>query len=260
MIPYEVLVGAQKSIENPAMAIDNLHILLLIGGQSTRMKGSPKHLLPFPQKYSSPNTLNYASGPTEAPTIPLYIHLVSLLKVTCGPDVPVVISIRDSQQGEDLQCQPCPVPFEIVKDEDANLPGDAHVEGPAAGLLAAHEKFPLAKFIVMACDFPLMTQPAIFQLTDHHYLNERAACFVNSEGYLEPLAAVWTPYALQELRRSVVEMKQTGPSWTLRRIGAQTLVPESPNCLHSANTPKEWNDTVTWLENTTNVRSILYGP
>jgi molybdopterin-guanine dinucleotide biosynthesis protein A len=66
--------------------------------------------------------------------------------------------------------------------------GDVDI-GPAASLLAAHAHDADPHWLVLACDYPLVTVEALRQLREE--FEELVTCFVNRDGFVEPLAAAW---------------------------------------------------------------------
>jgi molybdopterin-guanine dinucleotide biosynthesis protein A len=66
--------------------------------------------------------------------------------------------------------------------------GDIDI-GPAAGLLAAHAHDADTHWLVLTCDYPFVTVEALRQLCEE--FEEPVTCFVNRNGFVEPLVAAW---------------------------------------------------------------------
>jgi molybdopterin-guanine dinucleotide biosynthesis protein A len=73
--------------------------------------------------------------------------------------------------------------------------------GPAAGLLAAHAAHPASTLLVPGCDYPLLLPAALQQLILEY--EPPLTCFMNAEGFTEPLIVVWSPEAFDALATEV---------------------------------------------------------
>lgn len=203
----------------------NLKALLLAGGQSSRML-QPKHLLRLP-----PNNT------------PLFLHLLTQLHAICPDPGSLYISLQHKSSTDDLitdnQQTQAPFPFTPIYDASTNL-------GPAAGLLSAHHADPTAHWLVVPCDFPLLTSEALELLRSQY--EDQVTCFENTEGFYEPLLGVWSPTALQRLETNVRNGK-TGPKFTVKELGGKTI--RSPNLrwVTSVNTPEEWAEAIKMMAN-----------
>ncbi|KAJ4985438.1 molybdenum cofactor biosynthesis protein C [Stagonosporopsis vannaccii] len=124
---------------------------------------------------------------------------------------------------------------ELVTIPDAKT----HSIGPAAGLLAAHQLDPDATWLIVACDFPLLEPAALHQLEET--FEEPVTCFVNKDGFSEPLLAIWSPRALQILSKNV-DNGRSGPSYTVKRLSGKLVVPTEDSWILNTNTPGEWED------------------
>ncbi|KAJ9659980.1 hypothetical protein H2201_007085 [Coniosporium apollinis] len=200
--------------------LEGLQPLLLAGGLSSRM-GTPKHLLPFKDAE------------------PLYMHLLRQLQEACPKAKSAFISVRDPQQMSELIAVPG-LATEILHD------GAWHKEqyrqgpdiGPAAGLLAAHKHSPHSYWLVLACDYPLVTAAALLHLKEQ--FEEPLTCFENEEGFVEPLIAIWSPAALRQLEENV-RHGITGPARAVKMLGGKAISPLEPRTLMNTNTKEEWD-------------------
>lgn len=205
--------------------MDTIKILILAGGQSTRM-GSPKHLLPVP--------------PTGEP---LYYHLMKVIHAAFPGVQTIHLSVADSSKldgplHEGQVFLPNGAGSERV--QLVTIPDQTTNDiGPAAGLLAAHQHDPEALWLVVACDFPLLDSAALHQLKEA--FEEPITCFVNKEGFSEPLLAIWGPQALQSLSHNV-ENGRSGPNYTVKRLGGKLISPIKDDWILNTNTPGEWED------------------
>jgi len=227
------LVPVHATCFSPIMPTDlQLWPLLLAGGRSTRM-GRAKHLLQMPDGR------------------PLYQHQLDLLRAAC-PEAPVLyVSLaRDSLtdpllRSGDVSAGTPGCKLEIIYDLQDNSEADISA-GPAAGLLAAHHAHPDSTWLVLACDYPLMTSDALVRLRSSY--QAPVTCFRNAEGFCEPLVAVWSPVALARLAANHAKV-QSGPQSVVRDLGGLMLMPETTMAqsgardamvLWNVNTEAEW--------------------
>ena len=108
--------------------------------------------------------------------------------------------------------------------------------GPAAGILAAHELFPAAAWLVLACDMPLLDERTLTQLMAARDSDADATALVAaSSGRAEPLCAIYEPVTLAAFLKHVSGGGPPGPSAWL--AGARVKLCEVPDdLLESANT------------------------
>ncbi|GAA6032616.1 hypothetical protein JCM8097_004840 [Rhodosporidiobolus ruineniae] len=213
----------------------NLAVVLLLGGQSSRM-GRPKHLLPHP-----------LSGQ------PLYQHhldtLAQLQKEGVFPQG-VHVSAREEQR-EGLAL---PEGVHVVLD-DPNKNGDI---GPASGILQAFALKPTATWLLLAVDLPFLTRASILHLLHAHPVDSPVSLFLHpSDGNPEPLFSVWTPRALEQLRANCKKGK-SGPCRAAKDVwggkiqegkGGVKVVEET--WVTDADTPEEWEKAVGLLSGET---------
>lgn len=219
-----------------------LKSLLLAGGRSSRM-GKRKELLCLHDNE------------------PIYMHLISILQ-TANPETDAIyMSLRDRAAVEDICTNPAisklsgdvlvldrsyptrksTLTVRIIYDYDEDKHKDRTDIGPAAGLLAAHRQDPTATWLVSACDYPLLTPAALWQL--RHEASGELTCFQNSDGFYEPLLGIWTPGALQDLYRNV-QKGILGPRAVVEQLQVRPIRPHDDRWLFNANTPEEWRRAV----------------
>lgn len=196
--------------------------LLLAGGESSRM-GSPKHLLPF------------LDGR------PTYIHLLQQLIATI-PEAELYISLRDKACAETLQASVGQCRLHVLYDADAGLDVLLGAVGPAAGLLAAHAADPTVHWLVLACDYPLMSTEELSALCKVY--EAPVTCFKNVEGFFEPFVGVWSPYALDKLKENVLR-GVTGPIRVVKMLNGKGIRPIQEASLFNTNTKEEWEAALT---------------
>lgn len=221
--------------------MDTFKLLILAGGHSSRM-GSPKHMLPIPR--------------TDQP---LYQHLISIMHAAFPKTRTIYLSVAGTSETDDA--------LEQGELRLAGETGDSRVAlvkipdttkqeiGPSAGLLAAHQYDPDATWLVVACDFPLLDLATLCQLKEAY--QDPITCFVNKDGFSEPLLAIWSPHALQVLSENVVAGR-AGPSFTVKRLGGKLVSPDQDDCILNTNTPEEWED-VKWRIKTPQSVAGLWG-
>lgn len=199
--------------------------LLLAGGKSTRM-GRAKHLLEMPDGR------------------PVYMHQIDLLQAAC-PEAPVVYvslaldSIKDAGLYSGCVLSESST-LEFIYDLEVNE--TARSAGPAAGLLAAYQSHPDSTWLVLACDYPLMTLEALRQLQSSYM--PPVTCFRNAGGFPEPLVGLWGPEALERLKQNHAKGRSS-PSSVVRELGSM-LTPDSnaETVLRNVNIKKDWEETL----------------
>lgn len=233
--------------------------LILVGGLSSRM-GTPKHALlqrfdPTSHKVNQPLLV----------IVLLRHHELQLYLERAVTEIS--IAVRDQHQKEDvhqllaLHGLPQNMHIHYVLD-------DPTISGPAAGLMAAHLRDKNSSWLVTGCDYPLLSVAALKQLYISHVTRSPTlTCFVNSEGFAEPLLAIWTSNSLQVLHDMATRAKQEGrslgPSQVIRflRRSSDKMVRVPPETFHvnmikpsdfswltNVNTLEEWYDVQDLLE------------
>ncbi len=173
--------------------------LLLAGGESRRM-GYDKAALEYPT--ASP-------GPIGA-------HLFGLLRPFCRD---VFVSRRPGQPD---------LPFgRKLLDETAGI-------GPAAGLLAAYRREPVA-WLVLACDFPFAARDGLAFLIERRNPAKAATCYASADGRPEPFFAIWEPAAF----RALVGHPARGARAALESVPIERLAAPAGNLLANVNSRTE---------------------
>lgn len=233
--------------------------LILVGGLSSRM-GIPKHTLQ--QRF------NPASQRTNQPLLVIILlrhHELQLETKRTGSDM--CISVRDERQKEDV-CQLLAL-YDLPQSMGIHYVFDDHtVSGPAAGLLAAHLHDQNVTWLVTGCDYPLLSLTALKQLYDSHTTEAPIlTCFMNKEGFAEPLLAIWSSLALGVLHdlatRAEREGQRLGPTQVIRFLRQSPTVtvngtlevcsvnmiePSDSRSLTNVNTSEEWQRVQSMLE------------
>jgi len=199
--------------------------LILAGGKATRM-GEPKHLLPM------------ANGET------LIQHSFNLLREISAPSEKIYISLAHESRmvslldgGKDAA--------QIIYDLGSNDGSES--AGPAAGLIAAHRTHPNATWLVVACDYPLLTTKALRYICEAY--SAPVTCFKNQTGYCEPLIGLWSPVALEALESKVANGNRS-PTAVVRTLNGRTVSPPDgcEDWLFNVNTRENWHDALEKLE------------
>ncbi len=103
------------------------------------------------------------------------------------------------------------------------IPDSIPDEGPASGILSAHDLYPDVSWLVLACDFPFSDEECVERLIAGRNRRAAATCYQHSDGTLEPLFAIWEPAALRNLDLAFA-IGERSPRRVLE-LGACSLVP-----------------------------------
>lgn len=202
-----------------------LEILLLAGGESTRM-GTDKFLLQHPCGQ------------------PLYLHLLREIRTAIpwvkNPYLSLHSPIQGSLVEHKARNELC-----IIYDHDPTL-SDLRI-GPAAGLLSAYKQNVLAHWLVLACDYPLITAQELLRLMSE--FEGSVTCFENTDGFIEPLLAIWSPDALKHLERNVANGKYS-VSRVVQELAGKRIRPIKDQSVFNCNTMEEWHKILRLLEAT----------
>ncbi len=170
---------------------------------------------------------------------PLYMHRLSHLAQACPNAKAVYISVRDPEQAFHVGAFS---EFCTSILYDGKWKGDIYIPapdiGPASGLLAAHRHSPDSHWLLLACDYPLMTVEELLRLKE--LFEEPLTCFRNEEGFPEPLVGIWSPAALQRLQENVAK-GVTGPARVVKMLGIKCIEPVDNDALVNTNTREEWD-------------------
>ena len=194
------------------MSAAPLHGLLLCGGASRRMRRDKAQL-------------NYSGEPQ-------LLHAWRLLTAFTER---AFVSVRDSQHDEPLRAS---LP-QLIDTYDA--------VGPVAGILSAHDAFPEAAWLVIACDLPLLDETTLRTLIAARDPAKEATAFASRfDGLPEPLCTLWEPPIHQRLKQ-----RYEAGSYCARKVLIQAdirLLPPPGNALDNINTPQEFEQIQRQLE------------
>ena len=180
-----------------------LYGLILAGGKSTRM-GREKGIL------------QYFGRPHQEV---LYERVQHFCDRT-------FLSVRKDQNIPDFQ-------GEVILDED-------QFRGPFNGLLSAHNQFPKAAWLVVACDLPFIDKETLELLVEARDPSKLAtALATQATGLPEPLAAIWEPRSLEVATSYLPNADSSCPRKFLLQQGIKVVVPESDDVLINANRPED---------------------
>lgn len=154
---------------------------LLVGGKSSRM-GRPKQLIEFEGRTLGERIASALSGP-----------FVDDAQITALPTAyhPNVVVLGAGQIAASLRRQ-------------RRLTDVIGLEGPIAGLLAAHRWMPTATWILAACDHPRLQPADIRELVSHRTPGVWAVLPRQADGYPCCTMALYEPQALEVLERSLL--------------------------------------------------------
>ena len=94
-------------------------------------------------------------------------------------------------------------------------------------------------WLVVACDYPLLTHDALRQLYEAY--EEPITSFVNAEGWCEPLLEIWGPTALSKLADNVREGSKS-PTKVVKELQRRLKKPQVESWIQGASTKEERAD------------------
>lgn len=209
-----------------------INLLVLAGGLSSRMR-SPKFLLAHPDGR------------------PSYLHTFETLHRACRSAESGFLCLRNPASNPDLIIESLPdLPISPLYESEIDEIGSQLPPSPLNGLVRAFQHDPAASWLVMPCDYPLMSVDEIKNLLAQH--KEPVTCFANGRGHLEPLVAVWAPSALSWLTGMVNEVDQdVNLRAMIQALGGKILQPKYGHSFFNANDPDDWEDAMHLLASST---------
>ncbi|HEV7230130.1 MAG TPA: NTP transferase domain-containing protein [Bacteroidia bacterium] len=190
-----------------------LYGLVICGGESSRM-GRDKSLIEY---YGKPQRN----------------HIYEMLAPLCEK---VFISCNKRQASTLLN-------YPIITDAD-------HYQGigPMASLLSAFEHYPDANFLLVACDYPLLTSADLSLLLEAWDLSHEALTFFNQRsGFAEPLLGIYSaccyPALLEQFRSGNHSLQEF-----LRHSAARQIVAPFPENVSSTDTPEAYEAAILQLK------------
>ena len=134
----------------------------------------------------------------------------------------VVLSINSDQK---LNYQAFFAPDHLVVDDESLLVG-----GPLKGLLTIHKKHPYENVFLFACDMPLMDKTVLVKILETaKRKNSRDAFVYENEGNSEPLCAIYTSTALQQVMELYQnnQLQKQSMKYVLEQVDTLTIpIPE----------------------------------
>lgn len=130
------------------------------------------------------------------------------------------------------QAERAAAPWPVIADSFLGL-------GPMGGILSAQRAHPEAAWLVMACDLPYVTAATLAALLDGRNPFRYATAFQSSsDGFPEPLCAVWEPKSHYRMLH-FLGLGYNCPRKVLINSRIQLLRQADPRWLDNVNTPAE---------------------
>ncbi|PVH82741.1 hypothetical protein DL98DRAFT_132217 [Cadophora sp. DSE1049] len=129
--------------------------------------------------------------------------------------------------------------LEIIPDQaGSGKPGN----GQLKGLLAAHTIYPDFTWLVLGCEFPLLTPPALQQLVLEY--QDPVTCFLKEDGVLEPLLGIWGSEALENLYAHVVskEVDENILRHVVEEVQGKLVKPLREEWIVKPKTESDWEE------------------
>ncbi|MGJ8673382.1 NTP transferase domain-containing protein [Rubritalea sp.] len=112
-------------------------------------------------------------------------------------------------------------------------------EGPLCAIHAAQQAHPEARWLVIACDLPLLEANTLELLTRSADITKDATSFAsNVDHRAEPLCAIYEPSSAPVISQAVADGKRC-PRHLLEEIETQLIQLERPHALDNANSPAD---------------------
>lgn len=141
----------------------------------------------------------------------------------------VYVSVRADQADDALRCR-----YEVIADDRIGI-------GPAAGILAAHARFPDVAWFVVACDLPLLDDAALRRLVEVRRADKAATGYRNpAAGFPEPLCAIWEPATLENFRRRAEAGRNPSPRELLAEMDTELIDATDTRVLENLNTQADF--------------------
>lgn len=185
---------------------DNLHGLVLAGGQSNRM-GKDK------------STLAYHANIQHRKIV------YHILMRFCSS---VYISCRSDQH-------------HITQDNLSYIMDENLYQGPMNGILSAHHQHPMAAWLVLAIDLPHVNERTVQTLIENRDPEKTATAYATQKSHLpEPLAAIWESKGLLLAEKHLQEKQANCPRKFLMNNDIQLVFPKNDLELFNANFPEDY--------------------
>jgi molybdopterin-guanine dinucleotide biosynthesis protein A len=193
--------------------------------------GFPKHLL---QCYDG---------------LPAYQNRLEMLQSAIPDAKSICLYLREPSQQAEVESPPG-FRLELLYESSLMTTNfrdlDTHT-GSIAGLLVAFQTDPTCDWLVMPCDYPLMTAKEVKRLYDTY--EDPITCFENGQGLLEPYAAIWSPQALALLEERVSNglTDRSVPRDVISDLNGTRVRPLYFHSLFNTNTMEDWEHAMSLL-------------
>ena len=121
-------------------------------------------------------------------------------------------------------------------------------QGPATGIRSAFAAYPHVAWLVLACDLPFLSDPALSHLIGKRDPVRLATAYRSAhDGLPEPLCAIWEPAA----GAALIAYQADGghcPRKFLMRHATRLLEPLDARALENINTPEEYAQALASLD------------
>lgn len=199
------MAASLRPPDDAVMARERVAGLVLAGGYSRRMGRDKAGMI-----YHGRDQLHHA------------FDLLRSLTEAC------YVAIREDQLAESHRSTlPC-----LIDAADA--------AGPAAGLLAAQQRYPDTSWLLLACDMPLINRSMLQTLlsTAKSDPQTEVIAYAAADGRIEPMCSLWRPASKVCLQREAMTSRN-GLRHIAEQLRIRLLQPSEPGLLVNANTPDE---------------------
>ncbi|WP_421807250.1 NTP transferase domain-containing protein [Flagellimonas sp.] len=114
-------------------------------------------------------------------------------------------------------------------------------QGPFNGIMSAHETYPEAAWLVLACDLPFMDAEALQFLVQQRDPTKHATAFMGKDTACpEPLACIWEPDGLRQAKNYLSAKGKQSPSRFLSEVDVKIVLPSNEQLLFNANSVEDY--------------------
>ncbi|MFC4993928.1 NTP transferase domain-containing protein [Rubritalea tangerina] len=143
------------------------------------------------------------------------------------------------------------------EDQDFGVPYIADpADGPLAAIHAAQAAHPGARWLVLACDLPLLDSETLQNLVEHSNQTHHATGYLSRiDQRIEPLCSIYEPSSRPHIE-AALKANTFCPRSVLESLDTHTLTLPNPHALDNANSPADALEVRSHLTQTRSKKSV----